>query len=66
MKIDNLRVRIVMLTIMSCGMVFYWLWEAQLISYFSFPSKSLPFHNLEEFLTETDKKVFISEKNIDE
>ena len=39
------------------GIILYWLWEAQLISYFSFPSKKLPFNNLAEFLEKSDNKV---------
>ena len=57
-RTDTLSKRISFLSVMIGGMLLYWLWEAQLISYFSFPSKQLPFNNLEEFLTKSDKKVF--------
>ena len=39
------------------GMLIFWLWGAQLKSYFAIPLKTLPFENLEEFLTNTNKKV---------
>ena len=39
------------------GMLLFWLWEAQLINYFTFPLNKLPFQNLEEFLSDSDKKV---------
>ena len=45
-------------TILLAGMLLYWLWEACLISYFAAPSRNLPFSNLEEFLTNTNKKVY--------
>ena len=32
------------------GMLLFWLWEAQLINYFTFPLNKLPFNSLEEFL----------------
>ena len=56
-RTDTLSKRISYLSVLACGMLLYWLWEAQLISYFSFPSKGLPFNNLEEFLAKSDKKV---------
>ena len=56
---DTSRKRISYLSIVLTGMVCYWLWEAQLISYFSFPLISLPFNNLEEFLEKSDNKVYI-------
>ena len=56
-RTDTLSKRIGYLSVLIAGVLLYWLWEAQLISYFSFPSKTLPFHNLEQFLTNTDKKV---------
>ena len=55
---DSLNKRISYLTILFAGILLYWLWEAQLISYFSFPSKSLPFNNLAEFLEKSDNKVW--------
>ena len=57
MAVDSHQRKIAYLSIMIMGMISYWLWEAQLISYFSFPSKSLPFNNLEEFLEKSDNKV---------
>ena len=57
-RTDTMSKRISYLSVLVCAMLLYWLWEAQLISYFSFPSKRLPFNNLEEFLTKSDKKVF--------
>ena len=39
------------------GMLLFWLWEAQLINYFTFPLNKLPFNNLDEFLSESNKKV---------
>ena len=59
-RLDTLSKRISYLSILVGGMLLYWLWEAQLISYFSFPSKRLPFNNLEEFLTKSDKKVTLN------
>ena len=56
-RADSLHKRISFLTILLAGILLYWLWEAQLISYFSFPVKSLPFNNLEEFLAKSDDKV---------
>ena len=56
-RTDTLSKRISYLSVLVCGMLFFWLWEADLISYFSFPSKRLPFNNLEEFLTYSDTKV---------
>jgi hypothetical protein len=38
-------------------MVLFWLWRAVLICYFSDPKISIPFNNLEELLTKSDKKV---------
>ena len=56
-RTDTISKRISYLSVMVGGMLLYWLWEAQLISYFSFPSRRLPFNNLEEFLANSDKKV---------
>ena len=56
-KIDTIRKRIVYFSIFFGGMMLFWLWEAMLISYFSFPIKSLPFNSLEEFVSKSDKKV---------
>ena len=57
LKVVGLSMKMSHLTVVLAGMMFYWLWEAQLISYFSFPLKTLPFKNLEEFLSKSDKKV---------
>ena len=57
--VESTQRKIAYLSIMILGMICYWLWEAQLISYFSFPSKSLPFNNLEEFLEKSDNKVCV-------
>ena len=56
-NIDTVRKRIVYFSIFFGGMMLFWLWEAMLISYFSFPIKSLPFKNLKEFVSKSDKKV---------
>ena len=56
-KIDTIRKRIVYFSIFFGGMMLFWLWEAMLISYFSFPIKSLPFNSLKEFVSKSDKKV---------
>ena len=56
---ETLRKRITFLFVLTGGMVFYWLWEAMLISYFSSPTTFLPFNSLEGFLTKSDKKVVI-------
>ena len=51
------RKRICNLTIMMCGMLMYWLWEAQLINDFAFPSTGLPFLSIKGLLEKSDKKV---------
>lgn len=56
-RTDTISKKIGYLSVLIAGVLLYWLWEAQLISYFSFPMKTLPFHNLEQFLERTDKKV---------
>lgn len=56
-RVDSLHKRISFLSMLFAGLLLYWLWEAQLISYFSFPVKSLPFNNMEEFLEKSDDKV---------
>ena len=58
-KSKSLHKRIGYLCIFLSGMILYWLWEAMLISYFSFPTKLLPFNTLEEFVANTDNKVNI-------
>ena len=54
---DSLRKRITSCLIMIAGMMLYWYWEACLISYFAVPTKTLPYNNLEEFLSQSDDKV---------
>ena len=54
---SKIRTRICSLTIMVCGMLIYWLWEADLISHFAFPSTALPFTTLKGLLDNSDKKV---------
>ena len=49
--------RISYLSIVIGAMLIYWWWEAMLITYFSFPLITLPFNNIEELLTKSDKKV---------
>ena len=56
-NIDTIRKRIVYFSIFFGGMMLFWLWEAMLISYFSFPIKSLPFNSLKQFVSKSDKKV---------
>ena len=57
LKADSFRKRIAYSSILIAGMMLYWLWEAQLISYFSYPIKTLPYNNLEEFLERSDNKA---------
>ena len=56
---SKIRKRICNLTIMVCGMLIYWLWEADLISNFAFPSTALPFTTLKGLLDNSDKKVIL-------
>ena len=51
------RNRITFLTVAICGMFFYFLWEAMLISYVASPKSTEPFNSLEEFLANSNKKV---------
>ena len=51
------RKRITFLSVVFASMLFYYLWEAMLISYFSTPTQFQPFNSLEEFLSKSDKKV---------
>ena len=61
---QNMRNRITFLSVAICGMFFYFLWEAMLISYVATPKVFRPFDSLEEFLHNTNKKVkYISIKN---
>ena len=57
-RTDTLGKKLSYLSIVIGSMSIFWLWEAMLITYFAIPSKSLPFNNLKEFLTKSDKKVF--------
>ena len=45
------------LSIMIGALLFYKLWDAELISNFAMPAKKMPFNNLEEFIFKTNKKV---------
>lgn len=56
-KTLTLSKRISYLSIVIGAMLVYWWWEAMLITYFSFPLTTLPFNNLEELITKSDKKV---------
>ena len=47
------------LSVVFGGMVIFWFWGSQLKSYFALPLKTLPFHNLEEFVTKSNKKVTV-------
>ena len=49
--------RITFISVITGSMLFYYLWEAMLISYFSTAKTVLPFNSLEELLTKSDKKV---------
>ena len=60
MKNSNRRTKITYISILLFGMVLFRLWKAMLISFFSVPSRTFPFHSLEEFLSKTDKKVNVS------
>ena len=55
--LDSDRKKAVAVSIMLGGMVLYWFWESTLISYLIIPTKKFPFQTLEEFYTNTDKKV---------
>ena len=56
---STIRRRISYLAIMIGGMLLYWLWEAQLITYFSFQPSSLPFTSLRGLLDNSNKKVTV-------
>ena len=57
-KIMNQQyIKISFFSVMVGGMILYWLWEAMLITYFSFPTMVLPFNNIKEFVEKTDLKV---------
>ena len=51
------RKRITFLSVLTGSMLFYYLWEAMLISYFSTPKTFIPFDSLDGLLTKSDKKV---------
>ena len=57
LKLYVLSKRISHYSVVVGGMLLFWLWEAQLINYFTFPLNKLPFHDLDEFLSESNKKV---------
>ena len=58
-----LSMRISHLSVVIGGMFLFWFWGAQLKSYLTSPLKTLPFQNLEEFLTKSNKKVrFVLQK----
>ena len=59
----KVRQRISFITIVIGSMVFYYQWEAMLISYFQNPKINIPFNSLEEFLSKSDKKVRSSIKH---
>ena len=54
---QNMRNRITFLSVAICGMFFFFLWEAMLISYVATPKVFRPFDSLEEFLQHSNKKV---------
>ena len=54
---QNMRNRITFLSVAICGMFFFFLWEAMLISYVATPKVFRPFDSLEEFLQNSNKKV---------
>ena len=62
--VNTLRKKIVFLTVCVAGMFLYLIWEAMLISYFTVPTRIFPFNSWEEFLTNTDYKVYILMKII--
>ena len=51
------RHRIAFASLLISGMWLFWLWRAVLISYFAEPNIILPFHNFEDLLYRSDKKV---------
>jgi hypothetical protein len=51
------RKRLTFLSVTVAAMLMYWLWEAMLISYFSFPHIVLPFNSMEELVTKSKFKV---------
>ena len=51
------RHRLAFASLLISGMWLFWLWRAVLISYFAEPKILLPFHNFEELLYRSDKKV---------
>ena len=56
---SNIRRRICNLTIIVSGMLIYWLWEADLITFFAFPSTALPFTTLKGLLDDSNLKVIM-------
>lgn len=51
------RKRIAFITVITAGMLIFFIWDAQLISYLSTPHYHLPFHSLHELLKKTNYKV---------
>ena len=56
-RVRSSAMKLQCVSVLLCGMFLYWSWEAILISYFAVPLRTFPFHTLEEFVTNTDKKV---------
>ena len=52
------------LSVVFGGMFIFWFWGAQLKSYFALPLRTLPFQNLEEFLSKSNKKVNLFLKTV--
>ena len=59
LKADSFRRRLAQATLLIAGMMLHWHWEAELISYFAYPIKKLPYNNLEEFVAHSQQKVNI-------
>ena len=58
------RKRALGVTVMMGGMVLYWLWESCLTSYFLLPKQNFGFQSVEEFYTNTNKKVYLKLINL--
>ncbi|TRY71158.1 hypothetical protein TCAL_09674 [Tigriopus californicus] len=56
---NQARNRLVFLGILFGGTVIFWHWEAMIISYLAVRIPALPFNNLEELLSQTNKKILI-------
>ena len=57
LKLHAASKRICYFSVVLGGMLVFWLWEAQLINYFTVTLQRLPFNDLEEFLSKSNKKV---------